>query len=79
MMGLMTSFDAITIGETMVALVPDDAQPITGDSRMVLRVAGAESNVATSLARLGHQVSWMSAVGADPFGEIGRTSCRERV
>ena len=62
MMGLMTSFDAITIGETMVALVPDDAQPITGDSRMVLRVAGAESNVATSLARLGHQVSWMSAV-----------------
>ena len=66
----MTPFDAITIGETMVALVPDDARPITGDSRMVLRVAGAESNVATSLARLGHSVRWVSAVGADPFGEI---------
>jgi 2-dehydro-3-deoxygluconokinase len=66
----MTRFDAITIGETMVALVPDDAKPLTGESRMVLRVAGAESNVATSLARLGHSVRWVSAVGADPFGEI---------
>jgi len=70
MMDGMTPFDAITIGETMVALVPDDAKPITGESRMVLRVAGAESNVATSLARLGHSVRWVSAVGADPFGEI---------
>lgn len=66
----MTHFDAICIGETMVALVPEDARPISGDSRMALRVAGAESNVATSLARLGHSVRWVSAVGADPFGEI---------
>jgi len=66
----MTPFDVIAIGETMVALVPDDAAPIAAESRMLLRVAGAESNVATSLARLGHSVRWVSAVGADPFGEI---------
>ncbi len=66
----MTHLDAVCIGETMVALVPDDALPVSGDSRMALRVAGAESNVATSLARLGHRARWVSVIGADPFGAI---------
>ncbi|OEV04380.1 2-dehydro-3-deoxygluconokinase [Streptomyces oceani] len=31
-------------------------------------VAGAESNVATGLSRLGHQVRWLGRLGADPAG-----------
>lgn len=58
------------LGETMVVLVPEEAGAITGDSRLVLRVGGAESNVAISLAGLGHRARWVSAVGADPFGRI---------
>ncbi|MFE7752596.1 sugar kinase [Streptomyces sp. NPDC057428] len=62
--------DAVCIGESMAMLVPEDANPITADSRFVLRVGGAESNVAVSLARLGHRSRWVSALGADPFGRI---------
>ncbi|MCZ7574604.1 MAG: sugar kinase [Ardenticatenaceae bacterium] len=32
-------------------------------------VAGAESNLAIGLARLGHRVGWMSRVGDDEFGQ----------
>lgn len=62
--------EVVCIGETMVMLVPDDALPITAQSRMAVRVGGAESNVARSLAGLGHSTSWLSAVGDDPFGRI---------
>nr|WP_281262395.1 sugar kinase [Allonocardiopsis opalescens] len=58
------------LGETMVMLVTGNARPIAADSRLVLRVGGAESNVAVSLARLGHRTRWVSAVGKDPFGRI---------
>ncbi|MEU0127075.1 sugar kinase [Streptomyces sp. NPDC006289] len=62
--------DAVCIGESMAMLVPEDASPITDRSRFVVRVGGAESNVAVSLARLGHRSRWVSALGADPFGRI---------
>ncbi len=34
------------------------------------RVAGAELNVATGLARLGLKVGWVSRVGNDSFGRF---------
>ncbi|WP_432165172.1 sugar kinase [Streptomyces sp. bgisy031] len=37
---------------------------------MDLSVAGAESNVAIGLTRLGHSVRWAGAVGADEAGEL---------
>jgi 2-dehydro-3-deoxygluconokinase len=33
-------------------------------------VGGAEANTAIGLARLGHHVSWISAVGDDPAGDV---------
>ncbi|MEU2199316.1 sugar kinase [Isoptericola sp. NPDC019482] len=62
--------EVVCLGESMTMLVPEDAAPITAGSRLVLRVGGAESNVAVSLARLGHRARWVSAVGADPFGRL---------
>ena len=45
-----------------------------------LSIAGAESNVAIGLARLGHRCIFHSALGADPYGErIIRTLRAEKV
>lgn len=37
---------------------------------LTLRMAGAESNVAIGLARLGVPVRWISRLGADPLGDV---------
>jgi 2-dehydro-3-deoxygluconokinase len=60
--------DVLTFGEAMVAFHGDGAWSEGG--RATTRVAGAESNVAIGLARLGHRVGWAGNVGADPFGEL---------
>jgi 2-dehydro-3-deoxygluconokinase len=41
-----------------------------------LSVAGAESNVAIGLARLGHRVRWIGVTGADEPGELIRRTLR---
>jgi len=41
---------------------------------LTLRIAGAESNFAIALSRLGVSVAWASRVGADPLGEIVRST-----
>ncbi|WP_420834222.1 sugar kinase [Streptomyces yunnanensis] len=60
--------DVLTFGETMVALRGDGPLKLGGTLRV--SVAGAESNVAIGLARLGHRVHWTGAVGADEAGEL---------
>jgi len=60
--------DVATFGETMAALRARD--PIRLGGTMRLSVAGAESNVAIGLARLGHRVRWTGLVGADETGEL---------
>ncbi|WP_282797018.1 sugar kinase [Streptomyces sp. CC224B] len=60
--------DLLTFGETMVALRGDG--PLRLGGAMTVSVAGAESNVAVGLARLGHGVRWAGAVGDDEAGEL---------
>jgi 2-dehydro-3-deoxygluconokinase len=52
----------------MVALVAEDVGPLRYASRFQRRAAGAESNVAIGLARLGVSAGWVSRVGDDEFG-----------
>ena len=60
----------LTVGETMALLDPHgDGVPVPGTS-FTLRFAGAESNVAIALARLGVRVTWISLLGRDPFGDM---------
>jgi sugar/nucleoside kinase (ribokinase family) len=60
----------LTVGETMALLDPlDDGPPRLG-TRFALRFAGAESNLAIGLARLGVDVRWVSRLGRDPFGDL---------
>ncbi|MFM9608409.1 sugar kinase [Streptomyces niveiscabiei] len=57
------SADVLTFGETMVSLQAEGALTVGAAART--SVAGAESNVAVGLARLGHRVSWAGRLGAD--------------
>jgi 2-dehydro-3-deoxygluconokinase len=59
--------DLLTFGESMVSL--RSAGPLTAGGSLAMHVAGAESNVAVGVSRLGHCVSWAGVVGADPHGE----------
>jgi 2-dehydro-3-deoxygluconokinase len=62
--------DVLTVGESMALLDPHgDGVPEPGTS-FTLRFAGAESNVAVALARLGVPVTWISRLGRDPFGDM---------
>ncbi|GGE44367.1 2-dehydro-3-deoxygluconokinase [Pullulanibacillus camelliae] len=61
--------DVITLGETMVLLTPETIGPMRYASTFTAKVAGAETNVAIGLARLGHQVGWLSRLGKDEFGK----------
>ncbi|WP_235008800.1 sugar kinase [Arthrobacter sp. SLBN-122] len=58
----------LTFGEAMVSL--RSAGPLANGGSLNIQVAGAESNVAIGVARLGHTAAWAGAVGADPHGEF---------
>ena len=75
---IRTAPEVVTFGETMAALRAHSALRLGGD--LGLSIAGAESNVAIGLARLGHRVRWAGRVGADEFGALVlRTLRAERV
>jgi sugar/nucleoside kinase (ribokinase family) len=62
----------LTVGETMALLDPVEDGPLELGGALTLRIAGAESNFAIALARLGVDVAWVSRVGNDRFGELVR-------
>ncbi|MFJ5861122.1 sugar kinase [Pseudarthrobacter sp. NPDC092439] len=45
------------------------AGPLSAGGKLAMHVAGAESNVAVGVARLGHSVAWAGVLGDDPHGE----------
>lgn len=59
------SLDVVTFGEAMLMLVADRPGPIEDAESFVKRTAGAETNVAIGLARLGLRVGWVSRLGTD--------------
>lgn len=66
--------EVLTFGEAMVSLRSQTAIRLGGDVH--LSVAGSESNVAIGLARLGHDVAWLGAVGNDEPGQLIRRTLR---
>ena len=57
------TLDVITIGEAMAMFVATETGELSAVEHFIKRVAGAELNVATGLARLGLNVGWVSRVG----------------
>ncbi|KQT13259.1 sugar kinase [Ramlibacter sp. Leaf400] len=61
-------YDVVTFGEMMQMLVADGPGPLEDVRTFHKRTAGAETNVAIGLARLGLRVGWASRLGADSLG-----------
>lgn len=66
--------EVLTFGEAMVSLRSKAALRMGGEVH--LSVAGSESNVAIGLARLGHDVAWLGAVGNDEPGRLIQRTLR---
>ncbi|KAA0015921.1 sugar kinase [Salinicola corii] len=63
-----TDYDVLTFGEAMALFIADDQGPLDQVTRFHRRTAGADTNVAIGLSRLGFDVRWLSRVGADHNG-----------
>ncbi len=73
----MSDVEVTTLGELLAVVEPFDVGSSLAASPLLRKsIGGAEVNVALSLARLGHQVGWVGAVGADPFGVEGLCTLR---
>jgi len=64
----------VTLGECMSLIFPQEPVTLDKASLLCLDLAGAESNFAIALSRLGHTVRFISRVGADPLGQRIRTT-----
>jgi dehydrogluconokinase len=63
-----SAFDVALFGEAMLLLVADQPGPIENATAFHKRTAGAETNVAIGLSRLGLRVGWASRLGTDSMG-----------
>jgi len=72
----MHEHDVLCFGETMAMFVAEHAGELAGVSQFGKRIAGADSNVAIGLARLGFKVRWLSRVGDDSLGRFVLDSLR---
>lgn len=68
--------EIITFGETMAVMVPNEMGPLRYASGFRMRTAGAESNVAIGLCKLGHSAGWLSSLGQDELGQYVLNSIR---
>jgi 2-dehydro-3-deoxygluconokinase len=60
----------VTLGETMGLLTPETPGPLHHARGLRLSIAGAESNVAIGVRRLGGAATWIGRVGADEVGDL---------
>ena len=62
--------DVVTLGEAMAMFVAEEVGPLEDVQRFSKRTAGAETNVAIGLARLGLSVGWQSRLGSDSIARF---------
>jgi len=63
--------EIVTIGETMVLLYGEDTTaPLRFGERLNLDFAGADSNFAIAMSRLGYRSAWISRLGDEPLGDL---------
>jgi 2-dehydro-3-deoxygluconokinase len=61
--------DVVTVGETMIMLVPEVGTRLADATSFDAYIGGAESNVAISLAQMGVDVRWASVLPDEPLGQ----------
>ena len=67
---MTTTLDVVTLGEAMTLFVAETPGPLDGVMRFSKRTAGAETNVAIGLARLGFNVAWQSRLGDESMARF---------
>ncbi|GAA3826844.1 sugar kinase [Streptomyces phyllanthi] len=60
----------VTVGEVLATLAAPDPGPLALGAGLRLGIAGAESNVAVGISRLGGSATWIGRVSDDGFGEL---------
>jgi dehydrogluconokinase len=73
----MSDIDILSFGETMTMLVAEQPGDLAQVRHYEKRIAGADSNVAIGLSRLGFNVAWLSRVGNDSMGRFVTDSLRQ--
>jgi 2-dehydro-3-deoxygluconokinase len=68
--------ELVTLGETMALLAAPRVGLLRHMSSLDLSVAGAESNLAIGVSRLGRRAAWLSRVGDDEFGRLVTATIR---
>ncbi|PUA43038.1 2-dehydro-3-deoxygluconokinase [Pseudomonas protegens] len=66
----MSEIDILSFGETMAMFVAEHSGDLARVEHFHKRIAGADSNVAIGLSRLGFKVAWLSRVGNDSLGRF---------
>ncbi|WP_199738128.1 sugar kinase [Falsibacillus albus] len=66
----MKGLDVVTFGEAMAMFMAEEAGPLHKVKRFTRELAGAETNFAIGMARLGFRSGWVSKVGDDAFGKF---------
>jgi 2-dehydro-3-deoxygluconokinase len=66
----------VTLGETMAVLSATEPGPLATGRTMRIGIAGAESNVAIGVRRLGCPATWIGRLGRDEWGELVRRELR---
>ena len=66
----------VAFGEVMLRLSPPGRELLLQTPKLDVWVAGAEANVATALARLGHDAALVTALPDDALGEAALTALR---
>ncbi|MGP4043216.1 sugar kinase [Streptomyces sp. 2A115] len=60
----------VTVGEALAVLAAPDPGPLALGTALRLGLAGAESNVAVAVSRLGGSATWIGRVSEDELGEL---------
>ena len=64
----------LLIGEPMALLIADTVGPLEEVESFTRKLAGAEVNVCIGLTRLGHEATYITRLGQDPFGNYTKST-----
>lgn len=70
-------YDFVTLGETMLRLVPPNYERLEQARSYDVTAGGSESSVAVGLARLGLRTAWISKLPQNPMGRFIANKIRE--
>ncbi len=70
-------YDVVTLGETMLRLVPPNYERLEQARSYDVTAGGSESSVAVGLARLGLKTAWVSKLPQSPMGRFIANKIRE--